>query len=538
MKTQVRFFVIMFMVLPLCMGYTGCFQPDRIAAFQPDYNKIFETIITNDALSQNKRKFIKFPITDNEMSLTIEQSVMYALRNNKALHIQQLAPIISGTFDQIERSVYDPEFFVNASYLKTREGEVSTDQDHIEISDNSDVEISMGLRQFLPYGTKIEMAIEKNKSNEDSEPDTHQGRIGLNITQSLLQGYGSFVNLAKIKMIELNTVTTEYELYEYTQSLVAETEIAYWEYVLAKQKINICKESLIIAKKQRNEIEQQISVGILPKNEAFAARAEVALREQALINAKSLMENKRLNLLKRITLDHDKPFDLKIKPSSKPDLKVFPIIDLNDRIKLAVKLRPDLKEACLRLKQKRLETIVTRNGLLPKLELFIVLGRTGYADSFSDSFRNINDSTYDVSVGMQFSHYLGNRAATSKHYGVQLMRQQALKAIDNLKNIVHFDVRFAFNQLEHARKQISATRMTLMLQEQTAKAEKDRFNVGASTALMVSQAYRDLLSAQIAKLESIINYRIALIKLYVAEGSLLERRGLKLDYRDCLKPQA
>jgi outer membrane protein len=32
--------------------------------------------------------------------------------------------------------------------------------------------------------------------------------------------------------------------------------------------------------------------------------------------------------------------------------------------------------------QQRLETVVTRNGLLPRLDFFITLGKTGYADSF------------------------------------------------------------------------------------------------------------------------------------------------------------
>jgi outer membrane protein TolC len=52
--------------------------------------------------------------------------------------------------------------------------------------------------------------------------------------------------------------------------------------------------------------------------------------------------------------------------------------------------------------------------------------------------------------------------------------------------------------------------------------------VGASTALLVAQAQRDLLISSIAEVRAIINYRIALVRLYLAEGSLLERRGVSL----------
>jgi outer membrane protein TolC len=42
----------------------------------------------------------------------------------------------------------------------------------------------------------------------------------------------------------------------------------------------------------------------------------------------------------------------------------------------------------------------------------------------------------------------------------------------------------------------------------------------------VAQAQRDLLVSQIAEVRAVIQYRIALIRLFLAEGSLLSRRGI------------
>jgi outer membrane protein TolC len=44
----------------------------------------------------------------------------------------------------------------------------------------------------------------------------------------------------------------------------------------------------------------------------------------------------------------------------------------------------------------------------------------------------------------------------------------------------------------------------------------------------VSQAQRDLLAIRIQEVEAVIEYRIALVELYLAEGTLLERRGIQL----------
>ena len=49
---------------------------------------------------------------------------------------------------------------------------------------------------------------------------------------------------------------------------------------------------------------------------------------------------------------------------------------------------------------------------------------------------------------------------------------------------------------------------------------------GATTALLVAQAQRDLLQSQIAEVRAMVNHRQALIDLYRLEGSLLLRRGV------------
>ncbi|MBK5095598.1 MAG: TolC family protein, partial [Deltaproteobacteria bacterium] len=220
--------------------------------------------------------------------------------------------------------------------------------------------------------------------------------------------------------------------------------------------------------------------------------------------------------------------DLRINATSEPAIDPEPITDLTDRLQLAEQSRPDLNEARLRLEQSRLETIVTRNGVLPRLDLFIALGQTGFADTFSDSFREVDGNTYDFRVGIRLSQFLGNRTAEAQDLAARASQRQAAEAVDNLRQIVQVDVRLAVNEVERSRQQISATKVTRTLREETLKAEKERFDVGASTALLVAQTQRDLLISSIEEVRAIVSYRTALVRLYLAEGSLLERRGVRI----------
>lgn len=214
---------------------------------------------------------------------------------------------------------------------------------------------------------------------------------------------------------------------------------------------------------------------------------------------------------------------------SEPSMNAAPLDDLDDRIELAIRERPELNESRLRLEQRRLETIVTRNGLLPRLDFFVTLGKTGFSDELADAFKDLDGPTFDLSAGLDFSYPLGNRAAEGRNRAALTSRRQAAASVENLQQLVRLDVRTAAVEVERAREQIAASAATRSLREEALRAEEERFRVGDSTSLLVAQAQRDLLESQIAEVDAVVAYRIALIELYLAEGTLLARRGLLLD---------
>lgn len=460
--------------------------------------------------------------------LFIEQSVFASLRQNRDLSVAQYVPVITQAFEQIERGVFDPELFASAAFTREQAQETarSTGAQFGVVGDDASLEA--GVRQTLPTGTTVELGVTQDRSISNRAPEQQAARVGLGITQSLLRGFGPAVNLASVRQAELETAISRYELRAFVESLVAQTEVAYWRYLLAQRKIEIFERSLDVARQQADQIDQRIEVGVLPRTESAAARSEVALREQALIDARSELRAARMQLLRAMGSSLEHAEEVAIDPVSAPTFEGEELGDASDRVRIAAQLRPELAEARLRLDQKRLETVRTRNGLLPRLDFFIAFGKTGYADTFDTSFRELDGPNHDWTVGATLSQAIGRTTARGQHAAAVASRQQSAAAIDNLSQLVELDVRLAVNGAQRAREQIAATATTRQLQEQTAQAEQERFDVGSSTALLVAQAQRDLLAARIAEVEAIINYRIALVQLYLAEGSLLERRGVQV----------
>lgn len=122
-----------------------------------------------------------------------------------------------------------------------------------------------------------------------------------------------------------------------------------------------------------------------------------------------------------------------------------------------------------------------------------------------------------------------NRQARAEHRRALLSRDQAEEALENLARLVQVDVRSAHIEVVRAREQVAATAATRALQEEKARIEKEKFRVGKSTSLLVAQAQRDLLSSRISEVQAVTNYLKSLISLYRLEGSLLERRGIRVN---------
>ncbi|HEY8427066.1 MAG TPA: TolC family protein, partial [Sandaracinaceae bacterium] len=214
--------------------------------------------------------------------------------------------------------------------------------------------------------------------------------------------------------------------------------------------------------------------------------------------------------------------------SSPLDIEPRPIEDEAAHVELALRMRPELEEARLRLEQNRLATIATGNGLLPRLDFFVQLTKTGFGSSFAEAVSALTGPTYEVAAGLSFEQLLGNDVATGEDEAAHLRRERAERAVANLEELVELDVRLALVELARAREQIEASRRTRELVQRVVEAERERVNVGESTPLLLATAERDLVEAEVAEAEALVAYRIAMVRLFAAEGSLLQRSGIEL----------
>lgn len=472
----------------------------------------------------------KIDPAESVLSLTLQSSIIMALDNNANFQINRLSPAIKAYSEEMERASFDPT--VAASISGQRE-KVESGRENLVFGPSSDADsATAGLRltEYLPTGTTIEAGAEGSITALDDESDGkyRNNNYDVTITQALLRNRGMDANLVGLRTARIDTKISIHELQGAAESLISQVEEVYWDYILAERSIAIYEKSLKIANRQVEEVKERIHVGKTAETELASAEAEAAVRHEQLIDAYGILEVKRLNLIRLISPSHGETrWNSRLNLLDSPELGFIKLDSVEGYVRVALQKRADIKQARLQLEQGNLEVISTRNGLLPKLDLFVRLGGSRYANSFSDKGDEDSDDI-SYSAGLQFEIPIGNRNAKARHHQQMLSAEQTKLALRNMEQLIQIDVRSAYVDVNRSGERIKAATKTRELREKILAIEVEKFRLGRSTTFLVAQAQRDMISSQIGEIEAVIDYRKALLNLHRLEGTLLERRQIQL----------
>jgi outer membrane protein TolC len=335
-------------------------------------------------------------------------------------------------------------------------------------------------------------------------------------------------NLAILRAAELDVEISRFEFKGFAEAFVAQVERAFWDLALAYERIRIVRASLKLAEDQREETEERIALGALAPTEGPAIQAQVAARKEDLINADSNLKIVRLRLIRLIKPTRMDLWKTPVVIDELPENPPMESLDAQTQVEIALDLRPDLNQARLNLRKNEFDIVRTRNGLLPRLDFFANLGTSGFAKSFTGGIGTIESDNFDVNIGLFFERSWGNQGARVAHRRSQLSLTQSKEALHNLIRLIEEEVQVALVEVQRTREQIAATRVTHRYAEEVLRSEREKFKIGRSTAILVSQAQRDLLASQIAETEATTNHWKAHINLELSKGSLLEARGIEI----------
>ncbi|MEX0323770.1 MAG: TolC family protein [Puniceicoccaceae bacterium] len=458
--------------------------------------------------------------------ISLEQALLIALENNNTLRIERLDPQITRLGEDIARASFDPTLSGNLNYRADNDNYSNGQQ-----RSAADVTFGAGLSQRLPTGGRITVDVdakrdESTATNADNKFHTDSVGAEIKITQFLLEGRGLDVNLAAIRKARLNTAISEQQLRRYVETLIYNVTVSYWDLFLEQQKLKVFQESYELAMQHQREVEVFILNGKRPEIELATVQAEVSSRRERLVKARGAIDKQRLGLLSIMNYHSIAPngWDEQVFPSDIPEQTYEAPADVQSYVEVALLKRPEIRESEMKLQREQIDLVVTKNGLLPKLDFFITLGNTDYSDAFTNGENRDSDEQYLI-AGLNYSFGIGRRAEKARYRQDLMYEEQSQLALQNLKDSVNREIRRSYTDCLTNLESIEATSATLALRRQSLKNQQIKFEHGNATNNAIANAQRDLLQAEINHTEAMVDYVLSRMRLHYLDGSLIERMG-------------
>ena len=477
------------------------------------------------------------------VKLSLDMCIYRMLQGNYDIAIERLDPQKALHGIVIEKAAFDPrvtgEVGASQSRIPSRSqiqfGESGATE--IEASNSKSVQMTAGLHKKVMTGADLGLSLSARKS-DDIVGDTamnpyYSTDLSLSFTQPLLRdGWWAF-NHSNIR-IAYNTRSSS--VWSFKQSVIGHlfsVQEAYWNLVRAIKNLKVSQDSLHRAKRLYENNRIKVRAGTIPEIEMLQALAEVASQREGVIRGKRSVRDSEdvLKELMNMCGDDGRMSDVRIIPTSLPTFEPV-ALDLGGCLGLARLHRPEYYMTELELRSERLRLLRNRNQMLPSLDLTGGFTWVGRGSSYHASLRQMDGGNkkpypldtklYRTSVSLQLEYPLGNRAAKSRYLRSRLdvNRRRLERGRSDLR--IQREVRDAVRAVQTNIERVKANSVATELQRERLRAEEKKLSVGKSTSFDVLQAQEDLAVAERQEVQSIVDYRISLVSLEQAKGTLLE----------------
>ena len=461
-----------------------------------------------------------------QVHLGLDEAVMHALVNNLEIRVISFEPAMAREEVIQAASEFDYTVFGGASYTK----EDVRPANIFGGGQTKTYAFEAGVKQKFVSGAEWSLAWALTRAWDNSAFSTLQPRyeptLVFQVSQPLLRDAWGEVNLANLRIAQLNQKVTMAQFRDEVERIATEVISSYWGLAQARRELAIAESLLNETEKTLKRVESRGELDATAvqinqiKRSLESRRAVVVQARKAVVdvqdNLARLMADAQINVLS----------ECEIVPVGEP--KSEPVnIDTNARLAEALKRNPVLEQAHLAIEMADIEVDVASRQKLPQLNLTASAALQGLDDSPGDAHDWLFTGNYfGWSAGLNLEYPLGNRLREAQHRQTKLNRLKAIATLQNLSDQVAVQLKERVRQVESTYKQwqiqqeaVKAAQIELQALEDT---EQIRGQLTPEFLAVKLAAQAALAEARSAQLRAITDYNIALVELERTSGTVLE----------------
>ena len=486
----------------------------------------------------------------NQMSLTLEQAVELALRNNNDIDTSRNDVQIAEFNLRGARGVYDPiiasEGYYESATIPTASaigGAVNGAVTQTRFFGTG------GVSGFTPwYGGNYSARFDSSRtttSNTNSFLNPQYPTVlNMSYTQPLLRNFRIDANRRTIEIARKNLSLSDAQFRQRAIEVISQVEQAYWNLAFALRNLQVQIDAVKQARTQLESNQRQVAKGVLAPIDVVAATAQITTFEQGVYTAQedvTRAENtlKTLLLADRTTADWSRP----ITPVSPISLEA-PRVGLPVALTEALKNRPEIAQLETNSEINKINEDYFRDQTKPQIDLVGSYTSQGLAGAetpaainpntglsrvpgnlvggYLNSIGNLFAQDYPTyRVGVAISLPWGNTTAKANLgrtlvEGTRIGNQRA-----QTEQIIEAEVRNALQALRSAEARLSAAAASRASSEQLLASEQRQFAAGTTTTYLVLQRQNELLAARSRELQAQTDLNRAISEFNRSTGTTL-----------------
>jgi outer membrane protein TolC len=295
------------------------------------------------------------------------------------------------------------------------------------------------------------------------------------------------------------------------RDIVLQVRVGYFNILTAEKFVDVAKQALKQFEAQLEVSKAFFEVGIIPKNDLLQAEVRLANARQALVKAENdlALAKSQFNIFLR--RDINEPLSvvdiLEYKPS---------VLRLDDSLDEALRHRPELKNAELRVEQAKESVKIARSGYLP------TIGLSGYYGRFSDEFSLYGDLSSDrwtVEALATFNLFDWGKTA----YKVGESKVKVTQAEDSKLQVIDgiiLEVKQDYLNMITAEKNVDVAEKSIEQAEENLRMNEERYKYQVATATDVLDAVTLLAQARVNYYSALSDFNVAKARLDRAMGKM------------------
>jgi len=408
--------------------------------------------------------------------LTLEQSIKIALEKNLRLH-SAMEGITGSRFRQKQAAT---------NFLPQWTGEYSYSR--------NDPAVTVGAVQVALPTQRLASKDLFNFNTVINQPIFAGGSI---LSNYRLEKYGVEISKGDVETVK--------------RDIVLQVRVGYFNILTAEKLVDVAKQAVKQFEAQLEVSKAFFEVGIIPKNDLLQAEVRLANTRQALVKIENdlALAKSQFNILLR--RDINEPLSvvdiLEYKPS---------VLRLDDSLDEALRHRPELKNAALRVEQAKESVKIARSGFLPTISL------SGYYGRFSDEvslYGDLNSERWTFEGVATFNLFDWGKTA----YKVGETKVKVTQAEDSKMQVIDeiiLEVKQDYLNMVTAERNILVSQKSIEQAEENLRMNEERYKYQVATATDVLDAVTLLAQARVNYYGALSDFNVAKARLDRAMGKM------------------